>query len=281
MFFDGDDEHMDRHRDPGLRLARIYTQVNSDVVQLGDHGPRDRIAALLREAGYPTALIQSTNDLIDQICGAKLSETTGMNDVWEQQLKPRLEFFERACPADAVVLADAHREEVAPNLIAVIEAIADDPVSAKDGEYMLHRFARQLLARVSGVSVEMSVLNGIVAAACDLDAVEMLETIRQWFAEELLDEAFADLARIEKNIIRPFEWHQDRKLRHRKTYVRDVAQEIAWFASYRDDATDFDETETFPLHEDTSQEPYVRSFEKIGRNDPCSCGSGKKFKKYH
>ena len=27
--------------------------------------------------------------------------------------------------------------------------------------------------------------------------------------------------------------------------------------------------------------PYVREEPKIGRNDPCPCGSGKKFKKCH
>jgi hypothetical protein len=29
------------------------------------------------------------------------------------------------------------------------------------------------------------------------------------------------------------------------------------------------------------EEPYVRETPKVGRNDPCPCGSGKKFKKCH
>ncbi|MFW7378802.1 MAG: SEC-C metal-binding domain-containing protein [Oligoflexus sp.] len=29
------------------------------------------------------------------------------------------------------------------------------------------------------------------------------------------------------------------------------------------------------------QEPYVRSTAKIGRNDPCPCGSQQKYKKCH
>ncbi|HTO52389.1 MAG TPA: SEC-C metal-binding domain-containing protein [Myxococcota bacterium] len=33
--------------------------------------------------------------------------------------------------------------------------------------------------------------------------------------------------------------------------------------------------------EEDAQEPYVRGAPKIGRNDPCPCGSGKKFKKCH
>lgn len=37
-------------------------------------------------------------------------------------------------------------------------------------------------------------------------------------------------------------------------------------------------------HHDEGQapeEPYVRESPKVGRNDPCPCGSGKKFKKCH
>jgi preprotein translocase subunit SecA len=30
-----------------------------------------------------------------------------------------------------------------------------------------------------------------------------------------------------------------------------------------------------------SQQPFQRSSQKVGRNDPCPCGSGKKFKQCH
>lgn len=30
-----------------------------------------------------------------------------------------------------------------------------------------------------------------------------------------------------------------------------------------------------------ARQPYVRDAPKIGRNEPCPCGSGKKFKKCH
>lgn len=46
------------------------------------------------------------------------------------------------------------------------------------------------------------------------------------------------------------------------------------------------QTETEPhVHDDNcghshaTHEPYVRDGGKIGRNDPCPCGSGKKYKK--
>jgi uncharacterized protein YecA (UPF0149 family) len=34
-------------------------------------------------------------------------------------------------------------------------------------------------------------------------------------------------------------------------------------------------------HHHVRQEPVVHRAPKLGRNDPCSCGSGKKFKKCH
>lgn len=30
-----------------------------------------------------------------------------------------------------------------------------------------------------------------------------------------------------------------------------------------------------------ARQPYVRELPKIGRNEPCPCGSGKKYKKCH
>lgn len=34
-------------------------------------------------------------------------------------------------------------------------------------------------------------------------------------------------------------------------------------------------------HDAEPQQPFRREMPKLGRNDPCYCGSGKKFKKCH
>ena len=47
---------------------------------------------------------------------------------------------------------------------------------------------------------------------------------------------------------------------------------------FEDDWTD-DELEDFMFQEMEKREPYVKTEPKIGRNDPCPCGSGKKYKK--
>ena len=35
------------------------------------------------------------------------------------------------------------------------------------------------------------------------------------------------------------------------------------------------------IDETPAQQPYTRQFPKVGRNDPCPCGSGKKYKHCH
>ncbi len=298
-----------------------------------------------------------------------------MSELWTQ-LQPRLEVFARPFPTDAIELAHAHREDVAPHLVAAIEAIADDPDIACKSSYMLHLFAMHLLAcwrdarayralarwghlpqfllddmlgdvlhesygrclaslcdgdlapikavvedqgasdwargaalnalsvrvyegdlardalidylqrlgvvessraRLRGLSDEMDMLDLIVAEACDLGATEMLPTIREWFADGLLDETFADRPWVEKNIALPFDTQRAKTQDRHNSYVNDVAAEMRWFASYREDSADTeDDEDDLPW---IGEQPYVRPDPKVGRNDPCPCGSGKKFKK--
>ncbi|HCA26769.1 MAG TPA: preprotein translocase subunit SecA, partial [Betaproteobacteria bacterium] len=42
-----------------------------------------------------------------------------------------------------------------------------------------------------------------------------------------------------------------------------------------------EEAETALAEEEDAHQPYVRQGEKVGRNDPCPCGSGKKYKQCH
>jgi uncharacterized protein YecA (UPF0149 family) len=72
--------------------------------------------------------------------------------------------------------------------------------------------------------------------------------------------------------------------------ISDVIQESAWWAAPRQQ----EDLDTPPCAEEAlskfelprsrygvedDPEPFVRESPKIGRNDPCLCGSGKKFKK--
>ena len=116
-------------------------------------------------------------------------------------------------------------------------------------------------------------LDSVVSVATDLGAVEMLERIQGWFADELPDPTIADLSWVEAHISRPFEASRDETLGRGKGYVRSVKTEIGWWAGFND-------KEPANLRPAQTLAP-VRQGPKIGRNDPCPCGSGKKFKKCH
>lgn len=121
-------------------------------------------------------------------------------------------------------------------------------------------------------------LDSVVALATDMAAVQMLPAIRGWFDEGLLDEQFADLEFVEDAISEPFELSVQRMRERGEGYVRDPVSEMAWWACFNeeDDMDDADEIDWEPV-----AQPYVREGPKIGRNEPCPCGSRKKYKKCH
>ena len=53
--------------------------------------------------------------------------------------------------------------------------------------------------------------------------------------------------------------------------VRELHERVGQNGAFEPDDEDEDSAEP--------QEPYVRATPKVGRNDPCPCGSGKKYKK--
>lgn len=44
---------------------------------------------------------------------------------------------------------------------------------------------------------------------------------------------------------------------------------------------DYDEALAQPAEPSAEHAPFVREEQKVGRNDPCPCGSGKKYKQCH
>ena len=85
-------------------------------------------------------------------------------------------------------------------------------------------------------------------------------------------------------------WKGIEILRTEKGGKDDEAGIVEFIARYSDNGVDMEHHEisefvrekgdwTFLDGKMAAQTPYVREEEKIGRNDPCPCGSGKKYKK--
>lgn len=65
-------------------------------------------------------------------------------------------------------------------------------------------------------------------------------------------------------------------------YIRDAVDEIAAWICYdipEPSHTSSRQASDWPPHDRHGSGTMVRNLPKVGRNDPCPCGSGKKFKK--
>lgn len=114
---------------------------------------------------------------------------------------------------------------------------------------------------------DLGTLDCIVSVATDICAVEMSAQIEGWFDDALIDTLFLDKKWVFIRIALPFEIIRDLELARGNGYVVDVETEISWWAGFVEDP---------PLN--TSQ-ALTLSGKKIGRNEPCPCGSAKKYKK--
>lgn len=114
--------------------------------------------------------------------------------------------------------------------------------------------------------------DSLVACACDLYPEEVFTDIRRAFEEGLVDESFIDFEWVQETLERGKE-DTLRELRldnrHRR-FIEDTAKDIGWWGC-------FSEPLKAKPHPTQALKPNAR--EKVGRNDPCPCGSGKKYKK--
>ena len=116
----------------------------------------------------------------------------------------------------------------------------------------------------------------LITNLLDLDARESCEIIKQAFGEGRVDLSVVQMPEIEEHfempVVSPYiDW----------TKLPEYAEELGEDEEYEDISED---APALPTEEDAEprevQVPYVAE-EKVGRNDPCPCGSGKKYKKCH
>ncbi len=127
--------------------------------------------------------------------------------------------------------------------------------------------------------------SSLVCAVADLPAPELLEDVRQAYSEGLVDDTVADLEGIERDMTAPKPWRRDRQ-----RLITDAIAEMEWWSSFHPEDSwpkklpnleppaPPPATPAPPPSSYVAPKPLVRE-PKIGRNDPCPCGSGKKYKK--
>lgn len=128
------------------------------------------------------------------------------------------------------------------------------------------------------------VITSIVCYASDLHPKECYESIKRCFDKREVSTLTINLKDVERDL------KQEKGViigrskgdEHNK-FITDVVDFMSWWACFKDDnenkksnkAMDFDYEEAMKLMKNLNKEEKI----KIGRNDPCPCGSGNKYKK--
>jgi len=139
------------------------------------------------------------------------------------------------------------------------------------------------------------VWNGLANSCTDLCPVEVAADLRQAYEEGLIDSTNICWEDIQEALDKG-QKSALKEAQRRNRLITNTADEIRWMAGFHEDSeeredelqridepeeVDGDADSSYPLlgPEPDFPEPYRRTEPKIGRNDPCPCGSGKKYKK--
>ena len=141
------------------------------------------------------------------------------------------------------------------------------------------------------------VWNALACAVADLPAPELAGDLRQAYKDGLVDDTYAELADLERDALVPFGKKDNWQRVKLSSLVSDAVTEMSWWAAFNADERPKRSVlppepiaPAPPFHSIEPDEPEdaapefdpgagIRRGPKIGRNDPCPCGSGKKYKK--
>jgi hypothetical protein len=143
------------------------------------------------------------------------------------------------------------------------------------------------LGELFSVKVEKKpsyIWSAMVHIAYELYPEELMGEIKQAYREGLVDSDDISLVEIDRMMA----WGKEKQLadtqRHSRGFIGNVIEEMGWWSCFGErvyEAQGLDEDSVELAHNLRFSEstPVVRQGPKVGRNEPCPCGSGKKYKK--
>ncbi|NCA72054.1 MAG: DUF1186 domain-containing protein, partial [Sphingobacteriia bacterium] len=181
------------------------------------------------------------------------------------------------------ILAAVCGEDVDPIKGMIENRAVNEYVRSACLRVLVRLVARRELERESVVAYFRSLFNGtlereadvlwtsLVVVCCNLYPEELLPDIERAFDAGLVDTSFVgrdDVARVMSE-----GKEQALRVADRKGPIEDTVSEMSWWACFRED--DRKAAHQAPTIAQGARGKAV----KVGRNEPCPCGSGKKFKK--
>jgi hypothetical protein len=126
--------------------------------------------------------------------------------------------------------------------------------------------------------------DGLAHVCADLWPQEAVEELSRAYADDLVDTGSIDWQDIEQALALGQNGAMQRA-RYREPLITDLAKNMGWMQCFHEESREYD-------REQDSEENLLgslsgqymtatvrRTTSKVGRNEPCPCGSGKKFKK--
>jgi hypothetical protein len=123
--------------------------------------------------------------------------------------------------------------------------------------------------------------SSLACCCADLCPEEVVEEIRQAYEDGLVQSFVIGWKEVEEALALGKEAAME-KLKGRYTMITDTAEELGGWWCFNQDALDVGHRKlgfSAPPLDFSPPKPTRRTQPKVGRNDPCPCGSGKKFKK--
>ena len=119
----------------------------------------------------------------------------------------------------------------------------------------------------------------IVSTAAEFRLSELLPEIQKLDEEGITDPCFWDPEDVERDIVKPYDKNGP-AMELEYAPITSAVDEMEWWAAFNKKDADPEDSEDGwlpPIFGEAT--PIRRDAPKVGRNDPCPCGSGKKFKK--
>ena len=167
------------------------------------------------------------------------------------------------CGGDDSLIKQLAENEFADEFVrgAALEALVCLVATGeKSREEVLHYYKALLQSELSKQSPFFCA--EIVSAATDLYPEEIYEEIKGAFEKDLVDETILDLKFVDQKLAMGKEKVLAEIQDKRNGPIGDTIKEMEWWAAFRE----------------APQKQVVKK-KKVGRNEPCPCGSGKKYKK--
>jgi len=231
------------------------------------------LLAQFREArAYPLVVCFASlsGDLLDSLCGDFITENLGpvLASVCGGELAGIQSLIENEATDEWV------RGAALSSLVTLVAA------GQNSRDEIVSYFASLLRGKLK--RKWSHVWDTLVSYSSDLYAAELMNDIERAYEEGLVDPGYVGLDDVKRDLAMGKERLLARLADnpHRRL-VEDTVAEMGWWACFHEDqAKNTAHAEsTSKLHRAAASSQIMRTTPKTGRNEPCPCGSGKKYKK--